>query len=59
MNDEGLLDKKVFHKFAVSGYPACGTPSEALNFHGLDGASLAKQILDRYRLKKSAARFER
>ena len=32
-------------KFAVEGYPACGTPSEALRFHQLDGASLEKRIL--------------
>ena len=30
--------------FAVEGYPACGTPVEALRFHGLDGASLAARI---------------
>ena len=30
---------------AVEGYPACGTPTEALKFHGLDGASLASRIL--------------
>jgi transketolase len=32
-------------KFAVEGYPACGTPAEVLNFHGLDGASLATRVL--------------
>jgi transketolase len=35
-----------FVKFAVEGYPACGTPAEALQAHGLDGASLAKRILE-------------
>jgi transketolase len=30
--------------FAVEGWPACGTPAEALRFHGLDGASLAARI---------------
>lgn len=30
--------------FAVEGWPACGTPSEALRFHGLDGRSLAERI---------------
>jgi transketolase len=30
--------------FGVEGWPACGTPSEALRFHGLDGASLAERI---------------
>jgi transketolase len=32
-------------QFAVEGYPACGTPQEALQFHRLDGASLAERIL--------------
>jgi len=30
--------------FGVEGWPACGTPDEALRFHGLDGASLAARI---------------
>ncbi|HZR91573.1 MAG TPA: transketolase C-terminal domain-containing protein [Gaiellaceae bacterium] len=30
--------------FAVEGWPACGTPPEALRFHGLDAASLAGRI---------------
>jgi transketolase len=29
----------------VEGWPACGTPQEALRFHGLDGASLAERVL--------------
>ena len=40
----GLLSTKRFAKFAVEGYPACGTPQEALQFHALDGASLAQRI---------------
>lgn len=32
-------------KFGVEGIPACGTPAEALRFHGLDGASLAERML--------------
>lgn len=40
-----LLKARPFKKFAVEGYPACGTPSEVLNFHGLDGASLAARVL--------------
>jgi transketolase C-terminal domain/subunit len=35
---------KPFHKFAVEGEPACGTPVEALRHHRLDGASLANRI---------------
>jgi transketolase len=30
--------------FGVDGWPACGTPAEALGAHGLDGASLADRI---------------
>jgi transketolase len=30
--------------FGVEGWPACGTPGEALAAHGLDGPSLAKRI---------------
>jgi transketolase len=33
-------------RFAVEGYPACGTPAEALRHHRLDGASLARRIED-------------
>lgn len=45
-----LIDVKggaafTFKRFAVTGYPACGAPWEALGFHALDGASLAGQIL--------------
>ncbi len=41
---EGVLGEKRFRKFAVEGFPACGTPVEVLDFHGLDGASLADRI---------------
>lgn len=40
----GIPGKRV-HKFGVIGYPACGTPMEALRYHGLDGTSLAAKIL--------------
>jgi transketolase len=30
--------------FGVEGWPACGTPAEALRAHALDGASLADRI---------------
>ena len=42
----GLLPAGGVQQFAVEGYPACGTPSEALRFHRLDGASLARRIVD-------------
>jgi transketolase len=31
--------------FGVDGWPACGTPPEALRYHGLDGSSLAGRIV--------------
>jgi transketolase len=37
------LDRDVA-VFGVEGWPACGTPAEALQAHGLDGASLAERI---------------
>jgi transketolase len=43
--ENGLLGAARFKKFAVEGYPACGTPPEVLDYHGLDGPSLAKRIL--------------
>jgi transketolase len=38
------LDGHRVTVFGVEGWPACGTPHEALAFHGLDGASLAERI---------------
>jgi transketolase len=35
---------RAIHVFGVEGWPACGTPAEALRFHRLDGASLADRI---------------
>jgi transketolase len=35
---------RTLHVFGVEGWPACGTPTEALRYHGLDGASLADRI---------------
>lgn len=43
MSSEKLRMKK-FQKFAVEGYPACGTPKEALECHRLNGESLAERI---------------
>jgi transketolase len=40
----GLLAGRRFEKLAVEGYPACGTPPEALRYHRLDGESLAQRI---------------
>jgi transketolase len=38
------LDGRAVTVFGVEGWPACGTPAEALRVHGLDGASLADRI---------------
>jgi transketolase len=38
------LPERVVTVFGVEGWPACGTPQEALRHHGLDGASLADRI---------------
>ncbi len=40
----GGLEGRRLHKLAVEGYPACGTPAEALRYHGLDGRSLAERV---------------
>jgi transketolase len=39
------LRARRFRKFAVEGYPACGTPVEALKYHRLNGESLAERII--------------
>jgi transketolase len=41
------LDGRPVAVLGVEGWPACGTPQEALRFHGLDGASLAETIARR------------
>ena len=38
------LDGTPVTVFGVEGWPACGTPPEALRFHRLDGASLAERV---------------
>lgn len=44
--EHGLLNNKQMVKFAVEGYPACGTPQQALAFHELDGLSLSKRVMN-------------
>jgi transketolase len=39
-----VLGGRAVTVFGVEGWPVCGTPAEALRFHGLDGASLADRI---------------
>jgi transketolase len=41
-----LLARCQLIRFAVEGWPACGTPQEALKYHRLDGASLAERVLE-------------
>ncbi len=41
------LPGKVVTIFGVEGWPACGTPDEALAYHGLDGASLVGRMAER------------
>ena len=40
-----LLERRHFRVFGVDGFPACGTPAEALAVHELDGASLARRVV--------------
>lgn len=44
MAESGILSGKIFSKFSVEGFPACGTPVEVLQHHGLDGESVASKI---------------
>lgn len=39
-----LLSTKSFEIIGVKGLPACGTPKEVLNYHRMDGKSLAQRI---------------
>ncbi|MCK6604490.1 MAG: thiamine pyrophosphate-dependent enzyme [Ignavibacteriaceae bacterium] len=41
----GLIQGRNFTRFGLDDYPECGTPLEVLEFHELDGKSLAKRIL--------------
>ncbi|OGP61647.1 MAG: 1-deoxy-D-xylulose-5-phosphate synthase [Deltaproteobacteria bacterium RBG_13_47_9] len=43
--NSGQLRNRKFHKTAVEGYPVFGTPQEALQYHCMDGVSLASQLL--------------
>ena len=45
MSTDGLRDAKLI-KFAVEKHPACGTPPEALSYHGLDAKSLVARVLN-------------
>ncbi|HET8774820.1 MAG TPA: 1-deoxy-D-xylulose-5-phosphate synthase N-terminal domain-containing protein [Thermoanaerobaculia bacterium] len=38
------LPGRTLHVIAVEGFPACGTPQEALAHHALNGASIARKV---------------
>jgi len=44
MNEMNLLEGKTFTNLGLKEYPECGTPWEVLDFHKLDGKSLAQRI---------------
>jgi transketolase len=43
---DGLGSKK-YVKLAINDYPACGTPTEVLAYHQLDGKSIAAKIMQK------------
>lgn len=47
------LSARRYHVFGVEGFPACGTPAEALAEHRLDGASLARRVVAALELKQA------
>ena len=47
------LATRRFRVFGVEGFPACGTPAEALAEHQLDGASLARRVVAALELKQA------
>jgi len=44
MNELSILEGKTFTNLGLKEYPECGTPWEVLNYHKLDGKSLAQRI---------------
>jgi transketolase len=50
--ERDALPGRRLEKFAVDDYPACGTPTEALRHHRLDGASLARRIVETLESRK-------
>lgn len=44
LNDTTGIGLKRVYKLGIEGYPACGTPIEALRYHGLDRDSIATKI---------------
>jgi transketolase len=52
LSENKMISNKEIIKLGLSDYPECGTPWEVLQFHGLDGMSLAKRISGRDDLDK-------
>jgi transketolase len=50
-----LLEGRQYEVIGVEGLPACGTPAEALNAHGLDAMSLAVRFAELVRNQKTLA----
>jgi transketolase len=48
------LEGRVLSVFGVEGWPACGTPPEALRHHLLDGATLADRVAQTIRARMLA-----
>jgi transketolase len=48
-----LIDRRYFDVFGVEGFPACGTPAEALAAHQLDGDSLARRVVAALELRSA------
>jgi len=44
LNASTGVGQKRIYKLGIEGYPACGTPIEALQYHGLDRDSLAIKV---------------
>ena len=44
LNENGILENREFINLGLTEYPECGTPWEVLNYHKLDGKSLAQRI---------------
>jgi transketolase len=52
MNEMNLFEGKTFTNFGLNEYPECGTPWEVLDFHKLDGKSLAQRISGKVNIKE-------
>jgi transketolase len=44
LNEQALLEGRVFRKIGVREIPACGMPAEVLRHHGVDAESVARRI---------------